>query len=129
MILADSTAWVDHFRGAVQGGRLVELIRAGSDVACTEPVLMEVLAGARSAEEYADVRDTLLGVGWIPIDAAADFEAAARIYSMSRAAGVMPGGLIDCLIAAIALRVDATLLTSDKDLHRLASVVPLAFAE
>jgi predicted nucleic acid-binding protein len=67
------------------------------------------------------LRFDLLGV-----EPAADFEAAARIYRRCRRAGVTPRGLVDCLIAAVALREHATLLAADADLHRVARVVGLA---
>ena len=86
---------------------------------------MEVLAGARTADEYGAIRSALLGVEWLPFDPIADFEAAARIYAMSRSVGVTPSGLIDCLIAAVALRTDSSLLTFDEDFVRLSKVVPL----
>jgi predicted nucleic acid-binding protein len=35
-------------------------------------------------------------------DAAADFEAAARIYRGCRAVGFCPRGTVDCMIAAVA---------------------------
>ena len=89
---------------------------------------MEVLAGARTADEYAQVRATLLGVTWVPFDSVADFESAARIYAMSRSVGATPSGLVDCLIAAVALRTEARLLTYDQDFARLAAVVPLELA-
>lgn len=53
----------------------------------------------------------------------ADFEGAALIYRRCRAAGVTPRGLLDCMIAAVALRREATLLAHDADLDRVARVV------
>ncbi len=129
MILVDSSVWVDFLRGSGRGGLLARLLDEGAGVACSEPVLMEVLAGARTADEYARLRAMLTGVSWIPVDPAADFEAAASIYAMSRAVGVTPRGLVDCLIAAIALRADADVLSSDVDFERLGEVVPLRFSK
>ena len=125
MILADTSAWIDFLRGTERGRILADLLRAGSPVACSEPVLMEVLAGARTPAEYAQVRATLTGVAWLGVDPAGDFEAAARIYGMSRSIGITPRGLIDCLIVAIALRTGASVLTADRDVRRLAGVVDI----
>ncbi len=46
-------------------------------------------------------------------DDAADFHAAGRVYRTCRRAGVTPRGLIDCMIASVALRHSATLLAHD----------------
>ena len=123
MILADTSAWIDFLRGTERGRTLAESLRAGSPVACTEPVLMEILAGARNPGEYAQLRATVTGVEWLRVDPAGDFDAAARIYGMARSVGITPRGLIDCLIVAIALRTDATVLTADRDVRRLAELV------
>jgi len=48
VILADSSAWIEYDRatGSLVHRRLADLIAGGGDVAVTEPVVMEVLAGA-----------------------------------------------------------------------------------
>lgn len=128
MILADTSAWIDFLRGSERGRDLKRRLRDGQAIACTEPVMMEVLAGARTADEYGQVRATLLGVHWLPVDPVADFESAARLYAMSRAMGIVPSGLVDCLIAAVALRTEARVLTYDAEFARLSAVVPLLLA-
>jgi predicted nucleic acid-binding protein len=56
-------------------------------------------------------------------DPAADFDAAARIYRRCRQAGVTPRGLVDCMIAAVAWRNQATLLACNSDLSQVARVI------
>ena len=124
MILADTSAWVEYDRatGSTVDLRLTELIAADGPVAVTEPVIMEVLAGARSDAREADLRRLLLRFHLCQFDAAADFEGAARIYRRCRQAGITPGGLVDCLIAAVAKRHEAALLACDAGLDRVARV-------
>ena len=86
---------------------------------------MEVLAGARDHAAAALLRRLLTGFSWIPAEAAVDLEAAAQVYRSCRMAGVTPGGLVDCMIAAIALRSGSSLLTGDAGFHHIARVVPL----
>src|SRR5262249_58065385 len=86
----------------------------------TDPVSMEVLAGARSDERESDLRGLLLRFQLLRFDAVADFEGAARLYRRCRGAGVTPRGMVDCMIAAVALRRGATLLSHDADMDRLA---------
>jgi predicted nucleic acid-binding protein len=125
VILADTSAWVEYDRatGSVVDQRLTELITANGSVAVTEPVMMEVLAGARSDERESDLRRLLLRFHLLPFDVVADFDGAVRIYRRCRRAGVTPRGLVDCLIAAVAWRHRATLLAHDADLHRVAGVM------
>ncbi len=124
MILADTSAWVEYDRatGSAVDQRLTALIAADGPVAVTEPVVMEVLAGARSQERELDLRRLLQRFELLRFDVVADFDGAARIYRHCRSAGVTPRGMADCMIAAGALRRGATLLSQDADLDRLARV-------
>ena len=128
MILADTSAWVEYDRatGSRIERRLTSLVESDGPLAVTEPVLMEVLAGARTDRREADLRRLLLRFELLAVEPVADFEAAARIYRRCRGVGVTPRGLIDCLIAAVALRSGASLLASDIDLVRVAGVVGVA---
>ncbi len=127
MILADTSAWVEYDRATGSGvdQRLTELIGTQSALATTEPVLMEVMAGARDERRESDLRRLLLRFDLLTFDTTADFDAAARIYRRCRRAGITPRGMVDCLIVSVALRHHATLLTHDTDMSRVADVVGL----
>lgn len=131
MILVDTSAWVEYDRatGSPVDTALTSLIETGGeDVAVTDPVLMEVLAGARDESRQEDLRRLLTSFRWLPADPVADFEGAARIYRACRSAGVTPRGLIDCMIANIAIRTGSALLASDHDFGEIARVMPLRLA-
>ncbi len=125
MILADTSAWVEYDRAtdSAVDRRLTELIGDEGPLAVTEPVIMEIVAGARSDDREADLRRLLLRFHLLAFDVAADFDAAASIYRQCRQVGVTPRGLIDCMIASVARRNQATLLAADTDLSRVAKVV------
>ena len=125
MILADTSAWVEYDRatGSRVDRRLEELIEVAGPVAVTEPVIMELVAGARTDGREAQLRRLLASFSLLRFDAAADFDAAARIYRRCRRAGVTPRGMVGCLIASVAFRHGATLLAADVDLSRVAGIV------
>jgi hypothetical protein len=127
MILIDTSAWIEYDRatGSEVHFRVRELLRSQTEIASTEPVLMELLAGARSDESAIAIKGIHASFGWIATDASADFEAAASIYRACRSAGITPRGLVDCLIAAIALRSGASVLAHDRDFDRISAIVPL----
>ncbi|HEU0101875.1 MAG TPA: PIN domain nuclease [Mycobacteriales bacterium] len=127
MILADTSAWVEYDRatGSAVDRRVTGLIEAEGPLSVTQPVVMEVLAGARSERRESDLRRLLLRFELLAFDAVGDFDAAVLIYRRCRQAGVTPRGLIDCMIAAVAWRMGATLLAHDADLSRIAAVVGL----
>jgi predicted nucleic acid-binding protein len=125
VILADTSAWVEFDRatGSRVDTRLTELIATSDDVAVTQPVIMEILAGARDDRREGDLRRLLQRFPLLHFDAAVDFDAAARIDRTCRRTGVTPRGMIDCMIAAVALRHGASLLANDSDLDRVAAVM------
>jgi predicted nucleic acid-binding protein len=131
VILADTSAWVEYDRatGSAVDQRLTTLIETDGPLAVTEPVVMELLAGARSDQREADLRRLLLRFSLLRFDATADFDAATRIYRRCRNVGISPRGMVDCLIAAVAWRRGAVLLAHDADLDRVARVIGLDIDE
>lgn len=131
MILVDTSAWVEFDRATDSpvDRRLSRLIETGAQIAVTEPVLMEVLAGARDDRREADLRRLLLRFELLSFDVVADFDGALRIYRRCRTAGVTPRGMVDCMIAAVAWRHEATLLACDADMDRVAGVIGIKLDE
>ena len=127
MILADTSAWVEFDRatGSAVDLKLRDMIRDGAPLVVTEPVLMEVLAGATDDASQGQLRRMLTSFGWVNVDPIADFEGAATLYRKCRQHGVTPRGLVDCMIASIALRTGAELLVEDQHFTRMAEIVPL----
>lgn len=125
MILIDSSAWIEFLRGTGSPAcdevdRLLE-----SEIAITDPVLMEVLAGARDRRHLQQLR-ALLGRAHMRHCAAADFDRAAMLYRRCRRQGDTVRRLIDCLIAAVAIREELPLLHVDSDFDVLARHTELA---
>lgn len=127
MILVDSSAWVEFDRstGSSVDLRLTELIDKNDPIAVTEPVIAEVAAGARTDDREAALRRLLARFRLLPFDSVADFDGAVTIYRRCRQVGITPRGLVDCMIAAVALRHGATVLAHDADLARIVEVMPL----
>jgi predicted nucleic acid-binding protein len=125
VILADTSAWIEYDRatGSAVDRRVADLIGQDGPIAVTEPIIMEVVAGARSDGREAELRRLLRRFALLAFDPVVDFDAAARIYRLCRNVGVTPRGMVDCLIASVAWRRGAALLTCDDDLVRVATVM------
>lgn len=125
MILADTSAWIEYDRatGSSVDQRMTELITDDSPLAVTEPVMMEVLSGARSDAQEFSLRRLLVRFDLLSFDVVTDFDAATRIYRQCRKAGVTPRGMVDCMIAAVAWRRGATILSYDVDFDRVAKII------
>jgi predicted nucleic acid-binding protein len=125
VILADTSAWVEFDRatGSSVHRRMSELVRSDGPLMVTEPVLMEVLVGARDDRRGDELRHLLGRFELEPFRTPGDFDLATTIYRRCRRVGVTPRGLLDCLVAAVAWRADAALLSYDTDLTRIADVI------
>jgi predicted nucleic acid-binding protein len=121
-VLADTSAWVEFLRatGGAANVALREFLVAG-DLATTDAVVLEVLAGANDARQSRDLVRLLDRCRWLPQEPWADAELAASMYAACRERGQTPRSLLDCLIGAVAVRCDVPVLHRDRDYDLLAS--------
>jgi predicted nucleic acid-binding protein len=115
MILIDTSAWVEFLRDTGSpAAEAVDRLLADRDIAITDAVSMEVLAGARDDQHLANLRG-LLARATVLHTSPAHYDDAAALYRTCRRAGVTVRKLIDCLIAAVAIDANAQLLHADSD--------------
>ena len=124
MILADSSAWVEYLRATGSPAHLELRNRLDDDIAICGAVRMEVLAGARSDQQQQDLSRLLARATTIET-LPSDCDTAARIYRACRRGGMTPRSQIDCLIAAVGVRVGVAVLHADRDYEPIARLSPL----
>lgn len=119
MILVDSSAWIEFLRdtGSTTCVRVDELL--AEETATCQPIHMELLAGARDGHHLQDLRGLLARTTTLET-LPTDYEDAARLYRACRRRGETVRKLIDCLIAAHAIRARLPLLHADADFAVLA---------
>ncbi len=124
MILIDTSAWVEFLRdtGSPVCNRVDALL--GDDIASCEAIRMELLAGARNQQHLIQLRRLLARTSLIAI-VPGDYDQAAALYRRCRISGATPRKLIDCLIAAVAIRAEVPVLHRDSDFDVLAQNTPL----
>jgi predicted nucleic acid-binding protein len=122
--LVDTSAWVEFLRdtGSAVCLRVDALLEA--DMATCDPIRMEVLAGARDDRHLNDLRRLLARASAVPVRPT-DYEEAATLFRVCRRHGESVRRLIDCLIAAVAIRADIPVLHADADFEVLARHTPL----
>ena len=122
MIVPDSSAWIELLRrtGSPEYVAMHRLIQEHADLAVTEVVVMEVLAGARSPGHHEELRSALLDCRMLRLEGLSDFEEAAVVYRVCRTAGETIRDLTDCLIAVPAMRAGASILHKDRDFDAIA---------
>ena len=119
MILIDTSAWIEFLRdtGSSVCQRVDDLLAA--EIATCDVVRMEVLAGARDEQHLQQLRRLLARASSLPTESV-DYDAAAALYRTCRQRGHTVRKLIDCLIAAVAIRGDVQILHMDADFEILA---------
>jgi predicted nucleic acid-binding protein len=130
LTLVDTSAWVEYLRGSGTSVHqaLRVLIERDEQLATTEVVVMEVLAGARDRVHLERLRRLLLRCELLPTRGLADYEEAAALYRRCRRSGESVRRLTDCLIATVAIRDGATVLHSDADFQTIARHTALRVA-
>lgn len=121
-VLPDTSAWIELRRrtGSPAHLALRRLLRSDAEVAVTEPVVMEMLAGARSRSELIDTRRLLLGLPMLRVGGLDTYERAADIARICRLNGETIRCGFDCLVAAVAIREGVSVLHADRDFDAIA---------
>jgi predicted nucleic acid-binding protein len=121
LILADTSAWIEFLRatGSDAHLRVRHLLETG-ELATTDAVTMEVLVGARDADHRDRLKRLLLRCDFVAIHGPRDYEDAAEVARACRQAGDGVRGLIDCLIACVAMREGLPVLHADADFDVIA---------
>jgi predicted nucleic acid-binding protein len=126
--IVDSSAWIEYLRRTgsradCEVTRMVE--RESPNAGVTEPVIMELLAGARSRENFLRLERLIDAMPLCPLSPISDFEEAGALYKYLRDRGITIRSQVDCLIAAVAARRDATVVHADRDFDTIAARYPV----
>jgi predicted nucleic acid-binding protein len=129
VIVVDSSAWIEYLRdtGSAISKKLDRLLE-DEELAVTEAVIMEVLAGARDHRHASELRARLAAFPLLRLRGLEGYEEAATLHRACRDAGETIRELVDCLIAVPTIEAGATLLTADRDFEILARHTALELA-
>jgi hypothetical protein len=125
-VLADTSAWIEYLRATGSPTHLAmrSAVRTGDLMTC-DPVVLEVLAGVPRDADAPGYARLLAGAAHHATVPFHDAAAAARLYRVCRRAGETVRSLVDCQIAAIAIRLEVPVLHRDRDYEVLARHTPL----
>jgi predicted nucleic acid-binding protein len=127
MELIDTSAWVEYFRATGSPANLEVrrlLQERPASVVTTEPVVMELLAGAADERVSQQIEILTGGLRLLPVEAMLDYRNAALTYRAARRRGLTVRKLFDCLIATVVARTGATLVHRDRYFDALADALP-----
>jgi predicted nucleic acid-binding protein len=126
--IVDSSAWIEYFRQTRSRAHLevrAMVRRESPSAGVTEPVIMELLAGARDSGNFKRIERLVDAMPLCSVDPAVDFGEAGALYKYLRDKGITIRSQVDCLIAAIAERRNATIVHADHDFDVIAARYPI----
>jgi tRNA(fMet)-specific endonuclease VapC len=127
MILVDTSAWVDFFRGREPLAGTLDAALANHEAALCGPIEMELRRGFLHARERRKVLPLLTACHFLAQPAALWREAGDLGFALRRR-GITPKSM-DLVIATYALSHSVALLTADTDfVHMRKAGVPLLLA-
>lgn len=124
MILADTDVLIDFLDGADPGAARVQLELEHGQLFTTSVNRFELLSGARSARQTRLIRQLLDALPCAAIDDAVADQAAELYRTLAQSEA--PASMNVCLIAAVALRSRAQILTREPEVF--VGIPDLAFA-
>jgi predicted nucleic acid-binding protein len=126
-VIADTSAWVEYLRNTESPAhlRLRAEIENQRPILVPELVVMEILVGASHDAMARRLRTLLHSFDVVPVAPLVDSERAASMQRQCRAAGTPIRNVVDCLIAATAVRLRQPVLHLDRDFDTLAAATDL----
>jgi predicted nucleic acid-binding protein len=121
-VFVDTSVWSLAFRRDVPGGPFVQelsrALNAGEGIFVTGLVVQEILQGVSGPRQRDQILARLASFPLLAPDWD-DHIGAADLFNRCRRSGIQIE-TVDALFAQLCVRYDLTLLTSDKDFHRIA---------
>jgi predicted nucleic acid-binding protein len=120
-VLADTSIWVDYFRGSEPAATELDRLLAEEELVVCGPILAELVAGVAPAQR----EELWLALASLPfVELGRDAWArAGELANGLRSRGARVP-LLDLLIAVAAVRAEAFLWTRDGDFERISEVLP-----
>ena len=116
-VLVDSSVWIDFFHGDESAVNALGSLMKTSRIVVSGQIKQEVLQGSRDAKALEKLEKQMSIWEYEP-EAPEDFTEAARIFSALRWKGItIPP--TDCLVAALAKRLNLRLYTHDSDFDEI----------
>lgn len=125
MILVDTSVWIDFLRGTgtIGAAALHAIVADGMEISVADVIINELLRGIADDPTFEGVQEDILRFNVLSPQGVETHLAAAKIYRDCRRQGRTIRNSNDCLIAAIAIENDQSILHNDTDYDQIASVV------
>ena len=115
MILVDSSAWIDYFRGAeTSPANILDNLLGTEDLAIGDLILVEVLQGFAVERDFRRAQRMLTALTLVDLCGPSIAIHAARNFRRLRSLGVTVRKTVDCVIATYCIENSCELLHNDR---------------
>jgi predicted nucleic acid-binding protein len=116
MILVDTSVWIDYFKGVeTQESNLLDIALINDEVAISDLILLEILQGFRSDNDYETAKAHLLALNQFRMLSPDIALKAAENYRILRKKGITIRKTADVIIATFCISNRIPLLFADRD--------------
>jgi len=122
MVMVDTSAWIDYFKGRDQAKQIDALI--DTNQICTNELVLTELVPALVHRGETDLVDLLFTVARVPVTV--DWAEIRTYQGMNLKNGFNHIGIPDLILAQNCLQNGLALLTQDRHFNSLARLLPLA---
>jgi predicted nucleic acid-binding protein len=122
-ILVDTSVWIEYFKNNKKYVPLIENNLNLENVLITGPVISELLHGVKGSKEYEMLSSSISAIPYIECLYEDWMETGNVLYRLREKGVSIP--LTDVLIAVVAIREDALVLTQDKHFKYISGITSL----
>lgn len=116
MIIADTSAWIDYFRGIEAAHTdLLDLELSKNRIATGDLIIAELLQGFRKENDYQEAKSIMESLEYFDLVGKSIAIEAAQNFRTLRREGITIRKTVDMLIATFCLMHDFELIHNDRD--------------
>lgn len=118
MIIVDTSVWIDFLNNKIETEKvavLVDLLKKREQLFLTDIILTEILQGIKEENKYIVVKNSMLSLTFVHARNYETYIHASDIYRECRKKGITIRKTVDCIIAAVAIENNLTILHNDRD--------------
>jgi predicted nucleic acid-binding protein len=126
MVIVDTSIWIDFLKGRDTAGalHLEQLLDNEIDLFTSGIIVQEVLSGIKDKRTRNSVKKDFEAFITVMPSLGTHVQAA-EIYDGCRKKGITVRSIVDCLVAALAIEYDLSVLQGDRDYQGISQVFPL----
>lgn len=116
-IIVDTSVWIEYLKNKPHVAESLDQQLLGGNIFTVGPVVAELLQGARTEKDYRLLKNSIDGLSFVETGVEDWINAGSISFKLRRKGVIIP--ITDCLIAAVAIRQNASVMTYDRHFENI----------